>query len=391
LSRQWGAGVLPEFPFNRAEAWFKLVDHFELEDELFDEHEDRSNFNVEELVRQGVNWTVYCIKLGLQKVEEVIDFEDMIYVVLAKNLRMWQYDVVLVDECQDINPTRRALVRKMMRVGGRAIFVGDPRQAIFGFTGADSESVENIVKEFGCTSLPLTYSFRCPKSVVKFAQQWVSHIQSTPDAPEGKVEAITEMEFFKKNINVNDVVLCRNNAPLIDLFFNFLGRGIPTYIEGKDIADDLIKLVNRYTRVRTIPALLDKLVDYKEKQVQKWNAAGKEERAERIADSVDAIVAIAGHLSPEAPVSELKTKIQTMFRDGEGNRTKMLTLTTIHKAKGRDWKRVFWYGRNRWNPSPYARKEWQRIAEDNLCYVAATRSQDELYDVIVPKPPKKRG
>lgn len=390
LARQWGAGILPEFKFNRAEAWFRLVDHFELESELFDENEDRSGFDVEELVKTGINWTVYCIKLGLDKVETYIDFEDMIYVPLAKNLFMYTYDVVLVDECQDINPTRRALVKKMMKVGGRAIFVGDPRQAIFGFTGADSESIQNIVSEFGCETLPLTYSFRCPKSVVRFAQQWVSHIESTPDAPEGKVASITDVEFSKMDINVTDVVLCRNNAPLVDLFFSFLGKGIPTHIEGKDIGEELIKLVNRYTKYKTIPALLDKLTDYKEKQIQKWNAAGKEERAERIADAVDAIVAIAGHLSVTAPVADLKNKIITMFRDDDGKRTQTLTLTTIHKAKGREWNRVFWYGRNRFNPSPFARKDWQRVAEDNLCYVAATRSQNELYDVQIPKASKKK-
>ena len=380
LSRQWGVGVLPAFPMGSAEAWMNLVDHFDLEDELCNQEEDPEN--LEDLVRSAINWTVYVLKMGEAIANELIDFEDMIWLVLRKNIRVWQYDVVLVDECQDINPTKRALVRKMLRPGGRAIFVGDPRQAIFAFIGADHKSIENINAEFGCTTLPLTYSFRCPKSVVRFAKTWVNHIESTPDAPEGTCRTITTDEFWQFNFRVNDAILCRNNAPLVDLFFSLLRKGIPSHIEGKDIAADLLKTVNRF-KVKSIPTLINKLETFKDKQIQKWSMKGKEEKAERVADIVDAIVAIANNLPDTATVPDLKAKITSMFQDSFGNRAQTLTLTTIHKAKGREWDRVFWYGRNRWNPSPYARKDWQKIAEDNLCYVAATRSKDELYDVIV--------
>ena len=55
-------------------------------------------------------------------------------------------------------------------------------------------------------------------------------------------------------------------------------------------------------------------------------------------------------------------------------------LSTIHKAKGLEWDRVFLW---RWDllPSPWARFEWQKEQERNAMYVAVTRARRELYFV----------
>ena len=46
-------------------------------------------------------------------------------------------------------------------------------------------------------------------------------------------------------------------------------------------------------------------------------------------------------------------------------------------------------GRNRYMPSPYAKKEWELQQEENLAYVAVTRAKGELVEVEVPF--KKKG
>jgi ATP-dependent exoDNAse (exonuclease V) beta subunit len=63
-----------------------------------------------------------------------------------------------------------------------------------------------------------------------------------------------------------------------------------------------------------------------------------------------------------------------------------VTLSTIHKAKGREWPKVFLLGRNRYMPSKYATQDWQLDQEKNLIYVAVTRAQEELIEVRVPLP-----
>jgi superfamily I DNA/RNA helicase len=389
LARQWGVGIVSEFPFNSREAWLELVDHFDLRDEFANGDGDLP-LDVDHLVSEGCNWTVRVIRHGLVRCSEIIDFEDMIYATLALNLRVWQYNWVLVDECQDINPTRRALIKKMLAPGGRALFVGDPHQAIYGFTGADAKSFENIKKEFGCRDLDLTWSFRCAKTVVSFVQQWVSHIQSAPDAPEGEVLNTDSVKMWDMDININDAILCRNNAPLVELFFMFLKKGIPAHIEGKDIGSQLVKLTKRWPSARSLVVLEGKLLAYKERQIQKGLASGKEQRAGEIADAVDAICAVIAGLETGSTIDDLRNRIMSMFEDSNGNKVQSLTLTTIHKSKGREWNRVFWYGRNRWNPSGYARQDWQMDQEVNLMYVAGTRAKTTLVDVMVPIPPKFR-
>jgi superfamily I DNA/RNA helicase len=387
LARQWGVGIVSEFPFNSREAWLDLVDHFDLRDEFANADGDYP-LDVEHLVSEGCNWTVRVIRYGLERCKDIIDFEDMIYATLALNLRVWQYNWILIDECQDINPTRRALIKKMLAPGGRTLFVGDPHQAIYGFTGADAKSFENIRKEFGCKDLDLTWSFRCAKAIVTFVQQWVSHIQSAPDAPEGEVLYTDSVQMWNMDIGIEDAIICRNNAPLVDLFFQFLKKGIPVHIEGKDIGSKLIQLTKRWPNIRSLSALEGKLLGYKERQTQKGLQSGKEQKAAEIADSVDAIVAVIAGIPVGSSIEDLRKRISDMFEDSSGNKVKSLTLTTSHRAKGRKWNRIFWYGKNKYNPSSFARQDWQVIQEDNLQYVTGTRAKTTLVIVDVPIPTK---
>jgi superfamily I DNA/RNA helicase len=65
----------------------------------------------------------------------------------------------------------------------------------------------------------------------------------------------------------------------------------------------------------------------------------------------------------------------------EGEAPKVLTLSTVHKSKGREWTRVYALGRAKFMPSPYAKKEWQMVQESNLEYVMITRAMSEFIDV----------
>lgn len=383
LARQWGAGILAEFPYNRGEAWFQLVNHFDLRDE-FEDAEGNLPDNIDLLVKESINWTVVMMKKGQALAPKFADFEDMIYMPLRNNIAVWQYDVVMVDEAQDINPTRRAYIKRMLKVGGRAIFVGDPRQAIYGFTGADAKSFQNIKTEFNCKEFGLTWSFRCPQNVVKYAQRWVNHSEARPEAPEGIVRSISADDIYKENLGITDAIICRNNAPLVELFFALLKRGIASHIEGRDIGAGLVKLIDRY-KVKSITALETKMENYLARVTQKATATGKEQKAALLNDQVECIKAIIQSLGSNATVADLKSKIFNMFYDDENGKQHKptLTLTSSHKSKGREWQRVFWWGPNRFNPSPYARQDWQKEQEDNLCYVTVTRSQNELIDVAV--------
>ena len=98
----------------------------------------------------------------------------MIYMPLIKRMKFWGFRWVFVDEAQDTNPARRAMIRAMLAPGGRVVAVGDRHQAIYGFAGADADSLDLIAADFNASRLPLTTTYRCPQAVVSFAQQWVS-------------------------------------------------------------------------------------------------------------------------------------------------------------------------------------------------------------------------
>ena len=104
--------------------------------------------NEASLALAGIDW-------GKREIDH-IDFTDMIYFPNVKQIRMPQYDWVFIDECQDLNAAQREMFLKCIKPGGRFIAVGDPRQAIYGFAGADVESF-NILKNLPHTAkLPLS-------------------------------------------------------------------------------------------------------------------------------------------------------------------------------------------------------------------------------------------
>ena len=108
-----------------------------------------------------------------------IDFDDMIWLPLVNNYPMPHYDILFVDEAQDFNEAQRELISRVVN-GGRCVIVGDPNQAIYGFRGADSNSMnmfkQRLMKESDrkITELPLSISWRCPTTVVKEANRYVA-------------------------------------------------------------------------------------------------------------------------------------------------------------------------------------------------------------------------
>ena len=75
----------------------------------------------------------------------IIDFDDMIWLPLVNNYPLPKYDVMFVDEAQDFNESQRELISRCVN-GGRCIIVGDRNQAIYGFRGADSNSIDLFIE-----------------------------------------------------------------------------------------------------------------------------------------------------------------------------------------------------------------------------------------------------
>jgi DNA helicase-2/ATP-dependent DNA helicase PcrA len=251
------------------------------------------------------------------------------------------------------------------------VVVGDPAQAIYGFRGADSDSLDLIAQEFNCIQLPLTVSYRCPTKVIDFARQYVSHIEAAPNAAEG---AVTDLEKWSSEIfRPNDLVVCRTTKALIALGYTMLKDRKPFYIMGRDIGQGLKSLINKMN-AKGIDHLITKLEAWRGREVTRLTAKGQDAKVDAINDKVDAVLfLIDGLQENKRNVSELCSIIDSMFSE----RANATILATIHKAKGLEASTVYWLNSSQC-PAKWARQDWQQRQELNLCYVAVTRAKQQL-------------
>lgn len=372
LAKQTAMGVIGDVA--NIDLWIDIAEHFD----VFDDEDKR-------IAPSAIQMAQEVLRLSNARLD-IIDFDDMIYLPLLIKMRFVPFDVVMVDEAQDTNAARRALVRAMVRKGGRVIAVGDRHQAIYGFTGADANSLDLIAQDFDAIRLPLTVTYRCPQDVVKFSQRWVSHITAHESAPKGTVSN-TDMGTFlaRPDLNGDAAVLCRVTKPLVSLAFTLIRAHIPCRIEGRDIGKKLKKLITRW-KIDTLDELEEKLEGYLDRETTKCLAKKQETKLAEIEDVVETIYVIIDQCRAEQKrtVPDAVAYIDEMFADDVAG---VLVLSTIHKSKGREWQRVFWLDRAGTCPSKWARQAWQISQEKNLCYVAATRAISELIEIIVP--PKK--
>ncbi len=358
------------------EPWMEIVDHFGLDDKLGEN----------ESVQYGIELARKVMAQSIAFDREQIDMDDMLFSPLYHGAKFYQVDWVLIDEAQDTNIARRMMAERMLKPNGRLIAVGDSRQAIYGFTGADADSLEQIKDRFGCVELPLTITYRCPKAVVEEARHIVDHIEAHETAPTGIVRECNYDDMLVNIPEKTSAILCRYTAPIVQLAMAYIRRHIPCKVEGREIGRSLITLAKKY-KVKKIPALLTKLeMHYNREETKALGNQKKQGKLANLRDKIDTLQALSHKLLKEgkSEVTDLTSLIDSLFADDIKG---MLTLSTVHKSKGREWPCVYILGRYQFMPSAWAKKSWELLQEDNLIYVAVTRSQGEL--VYVAAKPKE--
>lgn len=331
-----------------------------------------------------------CIEVyqeSLQLCPATIDFDDMLLAPLYYKAPFTKYDWVMVDEAQDTNTARRLICFAMMRTDSRMVFVGDPYQAIYGFAGADSNAmdlVEEGLKAAGheVCELPLSVTYRCPRAVVDVAQTWVADLEAASNAPEGLVTLIDHDQMWEDKFNPQeDVLICRNTRPLVGVARRLRKAGIPCVVEG--MSGKIMKdLAVKWGDDSTIDEFLDHLDRYCKTEVTKWTAKNDMEKVDYVQDKCQTMRMLAEDVGMTATTNDLLKHIEFVFGENQG--ANVLRLCTVHRSKGREWKRVFLIGRNRYMPSAYAKAAWEIGQEENLQYVAVTRAKHELVEVDVP-------
>jgi superfamily I DNA/RNA helicase len=291
---------------------------------------------------------------------------DMVWLPVAMGWVRPCYDLVVIDEAQDMNLPQLLMAIGACEKNGRIAVVGDDRQAIYAFRGAVQGGLDMMKNRLNAAEVGLTITRRCPKSVVAVAQVWVPDYQAAPEAPEGDVRNIGE-GILGDSLQIGDAVLSRKNAPLMPICLALLRKGVPARIRGRDVGAQLAGIV-RKLKGKSVPHLIEKLHAWSTKQIARIGAGPHaESKIEVIEDQTACIVALAQDC---VNVEEIYVRIDNIFVDKEGFQKPCVTLSSVHKAKGLEWNNVFLIAET-FRPE-------RGGEEENISYVAATRAKRVL-------------
>ncbi len=297
--------------------------------------------------------------------EGCLDFVDMVYIPAIEDIKIQEFPLVLVDECQDLSNAQIELLLKM-RASGLSLSVGDRNQAIYGFGGADDSSFEKLASLPNTSMLPLSICYRCSKSVVQHAKEFVPHIEPSEWAETGDVILKGSME----NVKDGSYVLCRTTAPLIKFALLLIADGKKVTIKGVDIGDKIISTL-KSSGTSSPAKSISILEDYYHRELESTDTSKNKNTLAYLRDMIDASIEISKGCNT---IDDVKSKLDGIFSDTE---SQGIILMTIHKSKGleSDYVHIL---RPDLLPLKTAKLPWEITQERNLQYVAITRAKKVL-------------
>jgi ATP-dependent exoDNAse (exonuclease V) beta subunit len=210
-----------------------------------------------ETIRLESQYTDYKTERGL------VDFTDLETLLLqllqdeALAVRLAEdFDLVLVDEFQDTNPLQLAIFQQLRRFSPRNRWVGDPKQAIYGFRDTDPELVDDIWNNApDATRTELPNNHRSQRGLVQLVgtlfepvfgkdakqepkrpaaargvERWVFDTKNQTDDATALACGIAKLK--KEGIRFGDIVILeRTNRLLPPIATAFDSLGIPYLLE----------------------------------------------------------------------------------------------------------------------------------------------------------------
>jgi len=170
--------------------------------------------------------------VALMKKRRLRDFTDQLTdaVDILATKKYYQFEHVLVDEYQDINPIQECIIELLKP---KNLFcVGDPRQSIYGWRGSRIEFIENMRNKEDVTTIYLNKNYRSSKEIIDIANKIISPMELPDQDFGGKKLQIGEITFqnystkedealeiskkiaISKNNNEDILILSRTNTLL---------------------------------------------------------------------------------------------------------------------------------------------------------------------------------
>jgi len=316
---------------------------------------------------------------------------------------------VTVDEYQDTDPSQQRLLDAIVGDGQDICVVGDPRQAIYSFKGADQSYLTGFARRYPHAKVfNLTRNYRSVPPVLDLANRLARGrdakllVATRSGGPQPKVTALdTEhgeaswvagaaQRAIAAGTPASEIaVLYRFNATQARFEAAFAQAGIATVVaEDSTFFDrDEVRAVLVHFRraahaepgangLEVLVSVLARAGFDRDRPPSGLGAARA--RWESQQALLELVEASSGARSADART--LLAEINDLAARTHGPRTKGVTLATLHKAKGLEWDVVFLVGMTDGViPSSYADNSQDLAEEERLLHVGVTRARHELH------------
>ena len=347
---------------------------------------------------------IYTAYESIKKEELAIDFEDVLLLCAAmleqepdvRERVHDQYRYFTIDEYQDISPVQQRLINAWLGTRQEICVVGDPAQTIYSFAGATPTFLNSFTQRFPeAEVIRLSTGYRSTPEIIfaanallrhgQMGQELVAHnghgskpIVSSYQDESAEVAGILDeiSTLLSDGTPPQEIaILARTNSQLATAEKALRNANLPyqvrnteKFFERKEIRDFL----SQVRKASVIPS--DGWIDELRTLAQPYLTG----------DAIDGIAALL-HLARELdsdPTFEPKT-LRTYLREVEDRVQQnnpptmpVLTLATLHAAKGLEWERVFLMGASD-GQLPLAGSDTEE--ERRLFYVGITRAKADLH------------
>lgn len=166
---------------------------------------EQAVLHIESLIAAGQEVLVHYAQA--KREAGLVDYGDMIAMAAdmlrnrpeVLNTLAQRIDCLVVDEFQDTNPLQFALLWRLKDAGVPTVTVGDLKQAIMGFQGADPRLFDALIRQNQDVAKPLTSNWRSQPSLMHFINAvgpvLFGH-EYVPLAPQGAASAQEPIELI---------------------------------------------------------------------------------------------------------------------------------------------------------------------------------------------------
>jgi DNA helicase-2/ATP-dependent DNA helicase PcrA len=353
---------------------------------------------------------IYTAYESIKKQELAIDFEDVLLLCSAmleqeREVRervQDQYRYFTIDEYQDISPIQQRLINAWLGTRKDICVVGDPAQTIYSFAGATPVFLNSFTQRFpeaqvirlttGYRSTPeITFAANALLRSATMGQELVAfNTHGSKPVVTGYSDESAEISGVMKEINEllstgtqpqEIAILARTNAQLKGAEKAMLAQNIPyqvrnteRFFERREIRDFL----KQVRQASVIPAEGQGWIDELRSIAQPYLTG-------EAIDGIAALLHLARELdaddnfSPKTLRGYLR-EVEDRVQQNNPPTMPVVTLATLHAAKGLEWDRVFLIGASE-GQLPLTNSAGEAVVDEErrLFYVGITRAKADLH------------